>query len=369
MGLNDSKLCYNHIPFFDNAGPTQIVRTSERCDPLYGPSLMPYKGKDFCRDAIGRPVVMDGIGCFGRFSRNNILSRVFIHKVSINTNISIGRVLWYTDVLNEVMCNLDFEALWAIDSHNVAIYTHNPSHEFIKRSISTIGIEETIASFDDGPNRPTEAQLIEGLERMEDSFNKYGVGALIKYEEGFKYHILVPNEHEYMKFQETYDEIETKLKKAKYDRIEKERKKAENASHAKTKCTRSGKNFDDGRCDGLRMVIRRSRRSQLKREKDDAAAEAADTTIKRTRSGKKYDGLCDILRVHFNRMERKKRKKQREKLAIANATSAATSAVASAIGASGTVNDAIANCAANGSRVFDTEYQSSTKKARTDNDI
>jgi hypothetical protein len=125
------------------------------------------------------------------------------------------------------------------------------------------------------------------------------------------------------------------------------------------------------------MLIIRSRRRHLKREKAAEAAEAADTTIKRTRSGKKYDGLCDILRVHFNRMERKKRKKQREKLAIANATGAATcaatgaatSAVASAIGASGTVNGAIANCAANGSRVFDTEYQSSTKKARTDNDI
>jgi hypothetical protein len=359
MGLNDSKLCYNHIPFFDNAGPTQIVRTSERCDPLYGPSLMPYKGKDFCRDAIGRPVVVDGIGCFGRFSRNNILSRVFIHKVSTNANISIGMVLCYTDVLNKKMCNLDFEALWAIDSHNVAIFTSNPSHEFIKRSISTIGIEETIASFDDGPNRPTKAQLIEGLERMEDSFNKHGVGALVKCKEGFDYRILVPNKDEYMKFQETYDEIETKLKKAKYDRIEKERKKAENATHAKTKCTRSGKNFDDGRCDGLRIVIRRSRRSHLKYEKEAAAAEAADTTIKRTRSGKKYDGLCEISRVLLNRHERKKRKKQREKLAATNATDATN-----ATGASGATDATNATNATNATGASGTVFHPSAKKAR-----
>jgi hypothetical protein len=370
MGSNDSKLCYDHIPFIDNAGPTEIVRKTERCDPLYGPSLMPYKGKDFCRDAIGRLVVVDGIGYFGRFSRNSIISRVFIHKVEINTNFSIGMVLWYTDKLNKAMCNLDLEALWVIDSHNVAIFTSNPSCKFAERSISTIGIEETIASLDDGPNRPTKAQLIEGLERMEDSFSKYGVGALVKCEEGFDYRILVPNEDEYMKFQEKYDEIETNLKKAKYDRIEKERKSKENAFHAKTKCTRSGKNFDDGRCDRYRMLIIRSRRRHLKREKADKAAEAAeaaDTTIKRTRSGKKYDGLCDISRVLLNRYERKKRKKEREKLAATNAINASGVGGAASGAASGSrVAASGAGSAASGAAI-EAVVESSAKKARIDN--
>ena len=375
MGSNDSKLCYNHIPFLDNGSPTQIERKIDRCDPLYGPSLMPYKVKDFCRDAIGRPIVVDGIGCFGRFSRNSILSRVFIHNVSINTNLSIGRVLWYTDVLNEMMCNLDFEALWAIDSHNVAIYTHNPSHEFAKRSITTIGIEETIASLDDGPNRPTEDQLIEGIERMEDSFNKYGVGALIKYEEGFKYRILVPNEHEYMKFQEKYDEIETNLKKAKYNRIEKKRKAADDLHHAKTKCTRSGKNFDDGSSDALRVINKLSKRLELKIKKRNAVAYAA---IKRTRSGKKYDdGLDDALRVVLNREKREKRKE----LAAANATDTTDASVGTDVAdTSALVADASALIADTSALVADTSAlvadtssaievvsKPSTKKARIDN--
>lgn len=375
MGSNDSKLCYNHIPFLDNGSPTQIERKIDRCDPLYGPSLMPYKVKDFCRDAIGRPIVVDGIGCFGRFSRNSILSRVFIHNVSINTNLSIGRVLWYTDVLNEMMCNLDFEALWAIDSHNVAIYTHNPSHEFAKRSITTIGIEETIASLDDGPNRPTEDQLIEGIERMEDSFNKYGVGALIKYEEGFKYRILVPNEHEYMKFQEKYDEIETNLKKAKYNRIEKKRKATDDLHHAKTKCTRSGKNFDDGSSDALRVINKLSKWLELKIKKRNAVAYAA---IKRTRSGKKYDdGLDDALRVVLNREKREKRKE----LAAANATDTTDASVGTDVAdTSALVADASALIADTSALVADTSAlvadtssaievvsKPSTKKARIDN--
>ena len=342
MGSNDSKLCYNHIPFLDNGSPTQIERKIYRCDPLYGPSLMPYKVKDFCRDVIGRPIVVDGIGFFGRFNRNSILSRVFIHNVSINTNLSIGKVLWNTDVLNEVMCNLDFEALWAIDSHNVAIFTRNPSHEFAKRSITTIGIEDTITSLDDGPNRPTEAQLIEGLERMEDSFNKYGVGALIKYEEGFKYRIIVPNEQEYMKFQAKYDEIETNLKKTKYDKIEKERKKADDLRHAKTKRTRSGKIFDDGSSDALRVLNKFLHGRVLKIKKRNAIAYAA---IKRTRSGKKYDdGLDDALRVVLNREKREKRKE----LATANATdaSALVADATSAIGAAATATNAGALVAA-----------------------
>ena len=393
MGSNDSKLCYNHIPFLDNGSPTQIERKIDRCDPLYGPSLMPYKVKDFCRDAIGRPIVVDGIGCFGRFSRNSILSRVFIHNVSINTNYSIGRVLWYTDVLNEVMCNLDFEALWAIDSHNVAIYTHNPSHEFAKRSITTIGIEETIASLDDGPNRPTEDQLIEGIERMEDSFNKYGVGALIKYEEGFKYRILVPNEHEYMKFQEKYDEIETNLKKAKYNRIEKKRKATDDLHHAKTKCTRSGKNFDDGSSDALRVINKLSKWLELKIKKRNAVAYAA---IKRTRSGKTYDdGLDDALRVVLKREKREKREKRKELAAAnavanavanatanttdattdatgvnatgANATSANATGATGAAGAVGTGATGAVGTGAAGDHDSETVEQPSNKKARTDN--
>jgi len=321
MEFDSSKLfskVYREIPFPspNTTGPTKIMRNTDRETPLYGPSMMPYdRATNICRDAIGRPIVKDGNG---RLIANSPLAHAYVLRVSRPTIAAyfISKLLRNTESLNNMMRNVEMESCCVLDDSHVIIFTSKPSEKFSAFSVDSIGIAKTIVSLNDGPNRPTEAQLYEVVLRMRSSFSEYGVGILVKREEGFDYLILVPGPLEYMKLQAEYDKTETNLKKVMYDNIMKERKEDDDLHHAETKCTRSGKNFDDGHCDFWRSQLNRLKRKQLKYEKD---AAAAATTVKRTRSGKGYDdGRSDALRVLLKRQ--KKHKKQREKLAATNAT-------------------------------------------------
>jgi hypothetical protein len=301
MGSDCTKL-YFDTPFPYNSESTHVVRKVERIDPLHGPSVMPYVSKttNTVLDAIGRPIIEDGIN---RLITSSLLSRILVHKVPINTNLLIGRALYYTKNLNEMMINLEMEAFCVLDYHHVLIFSSNPSRKFIENSVASVGIATTIASLDDSLNRPTVAQLNDVVMRMTSSFHKYGVGALVKDAEGFNFHILVPNVPEYEKYKEKYDEIESKIKKDEDDKIEKERKIADNFRHASTKRTRSGKKYDDGHntTRDTYAHLNRIKRMRLKREKRDAS------NAKRTRSGKIYnDGYSTnaFLNRTINRMKR-----------------------------------------------------------------
>lgn len=354
MGSDCSTL-YSAPPFPDNSGSTKVVRSIVRSDPLYGPSEMPYvsKATNTVNDAIGRPIVEDGNN---RLIAGSLLSRVFVNKVNINANIFIDIKLCLTKELNNMMQNLEMEALCVLDDHNVMIFSSNPSRKFIEKSVASIGIATTIASLDTSSNRITEAQLKELADRMIDSFNKHGVGVLVKNEKGFNYRILAPNVPEYEKYKEHYDEIETKIKKDKNDKIEKERKIADNFHHAGTKCTRSGKKYDDGYSNATRIARAYIKCVILKREKRDAINAS---NAKHTRSGKIYDdGYGDtnaLLDRAINRMKRARLNRDNKKRAATNAV---------------TVVDPVASIAANGSNstsASDTVGKSSTKKASTDN--
>ena len=113
MGSDCSTL-YSAPPFPDNSGSTKVVRSIVRSDPLYGPSEMPYvsKATNTVNDAIGRPIVEDGNN---RLIAGSLLSRVFVNKVNINANIFIDIKLCLTKELNNMMQNLEMEALCVVN--------------------------------------------------------------------------------------------------------------------------------------------------------------------------------------------------------------------------------------------------------------
>ena len=374
---SDCSTQYFDPPFPDNSGSTKVVRSILRTEPLYGPSEMPYvpKAINTVHDAIGRPIVEDGNN---RLIAGSLLSRVFVHKVHINANIFIDIKLCLTKELNNMMQNLEMEALYVLDDHNVMIFSSNPSRKFIEKSVASIGIATTIASLDASPNRLTESQLKELAERMIDSFNKHGVGALVKNEKGFNYRILVPNVPEYEKYKEHYDEIEIKIKKDKNDKIDKERKIADNFRHARTKSTRSGKKYDDGYNDtrATHVLRMQMKRMLLKHEKRNAIN---TSNAKHTRSGKTYDDGYGDMNVFLNRaikrMKRTRLNRDNKKRATTNAAivtavtyttvgASGVAGVAGAAGASGVADAAGAAGATGAAGAAGATYQHSTKKAR-----
>lgn len=250
MGCGYTKLFYNK-PFPVSAGDLNIY-TQKRSKPAYGQSKIPHVPKiPTCYDVMGRIVIEDGL----KRLRNRYPS---MHIKVINTIIladfQFNMLLYDTDHLNIVMKKYNMLA-FCIISHSKVMMLCNGDYDKIceKKKNAKYVIKNTkyanqylsyekrlVDEWLDNSKCITPEQLHKIITIMSYAYRKYGVGALVMTEDKFSYHIIVPNETEYAKHKDMYDKRERDLK-INYD-----------VSHANSKRTRSGKNFDrDLKCPRL----------------------------------------------------------------------------------------------------------------------
>lgn len=250
MGCGYTKLFYNK-PFPVSAGDLNIY-TQKRSKPAYGQSKIPHVSKvPTCYDAMGRIVIEDGIN---RFRNRYPPMHIIVIDTFIPADFKFSMLLHDTDELNFVMKKYNMLAFCIISHSKVMMLCNGDYNKICEKKKNTkyvikntkyadqyLSYEKTLVDkWLDISNCITAEQLNEIITRMSYAYRKYGVGALVMNEDKFSYHIIVPNETEYAKHKDTYDKRERDLK-INYD-----------VSHANSKRTRSGKNFDrDLKCPRL----------------------------------------------------------------------------------------------------------------------
>ena len=202
----------------------------------YGPTEMPHIPKlptyPNC-DAMGRIIIEDGID---RLHAGWPPTRAIVCHTAFASDIAFNIVLQSTESLHEFMEKYEMLALCVISEKEVLILSEI-SYKKLSEKLSEDKIDttNTASHLLPGPNRLTQAQYDEVVMRLKHNYLDYGIGVMIIDENGFKYHIVVPNRKEYNNYKTEYDE-----KKRLFSIVN-------DKYHANAKRTRSGKKYN-GSC-------------------------------------------------------------------------------------------------------------------------
>lgn len=241
MGSSNSKKLYNNVPFPTNVGLVHVFRDIKHYG--CGPSAIPH--------VPARPTLKEPVDGLGRLRAHWPVTYAGIVQTPMKADFLFGIMCTNTDKLNENLqkgwlgfCIINDDCvLTLLDGSFKTANAQAPT----KQSPTKNAFTEMAESLPDSPNRLNAAQLEEVTMRLQHAYLDYGVGFLIIEQDKFTYQVLVPNAQEYARNKEYYDERQaaTKPRTVEFAQFRAEAQKArEEAEHARSKQTRSGKSYD-----------------------------------------------------------------------------------------------------------------------------